>query len=268
MHYEDFSIMVVDDDATNRAILGGCLLKEGYSVAEAENGEEALALTQIETFDLILLDIEMPGLDGYGVLEKLRSNEKTKRVHVMMTTGIKEAGAVTRCVKLGAEEYFVKPYDLNSVRTRVWRCLTRQPVPKPAANVSMPARTAAPRIGLLDPDSLAQTREKRALEAGGCKVTILTGEGDAVGAVETKLIDGVVMDATHVGIDGFEILEKLKKLERKVPVIVVSSSPDPEKIKRCISAGASEFVARPFHAGTLRAHVLAGLVSEKRAKTG
>ncbi len=253
MHYNDYSILVVDDDATNRAILGGCLAKEGYNVAEAHNGTEATELIKTEQFDLMLLDIMMPDVDGFQVLESVRRDPRNKRMHVMMTTGSKEAANVTRSIRLGAEEYIVKPYDLPNIRTRIWRCLTKDAAHKRTANPG--ARAAAARVALLDVNPVAQQSITRILDADGNKVTILSGESDVLNGVETGQFDIVLLDLTPLEADGFALIEKIRQQKNSIPVVVVSSDEKQETPRRCMVLGAADYLLKPYHASALRNRV-------------
>jgi len=119
-------LLVVDDNATNRDMLSRRLEREGYTVAEAENGRRALEMIAADKFDLVLLDILMPEMDGYEVLRCLKDNEKWRDIPVIMISALDEIGSVVRCIEMGAEDYLSKPFDPVLLRARIGACLEKK----------------------------------------------------------------------------------------------------------------------------------------------
>jgi class 3 adenylate cyclase len=119
-------ILVVDDNASNRDLLERRLSLEGHEVVAAESGRRALAILAEETFDLILLDLLMPGMNGIEVLERLKRDERLHDVPVIMISGLSETEAVARCIEAGAEDYLPKPFNLVILRARINACLERK----------------------------------------------------------------------------------------------------------------------------------------------
>src|SRR5687767_538961 len=112
------TILAVDDTPTNISLLAG-LLGEQYKVRAATNGAKALELAAANPPDLILLDIMMPGLSGYDVLERLQADNRLRDIPVIMISAVDEIESVIRCIELGAEDYLTKPFDPTLLRTRV-----------------------------------------------------------------------------------------------------------------------------------------------------
>ncbi len=119
-------ILVVDDNAGNRDMLSRRLEREGYSVDTAENGREALEKLEAVGFDLVLLDIVMPELDGFAVLQSIRANQRWKEVAVIMISALDEIRSVVRCIEMGAEDYLPKPFDPVLLRARIGAILDRK----------------------------------------------------------------------------------------------------------------------------------------------
>ncbi len=112
-------ILVVDDEERVREMLGFRLRLFGYEVLEASNGEEALDLATREKPDLVLLDIMMPGMDGFQVCSRLKRNDETKDIPIVILTAKADAKDVTRAVNSGAADYVVKPYDPMVLQQKV-----------------------------------------------------------------------------------------------------------------------------------------------------
>ena len=116
-------ILVVDDEERVREMLGFRLRLFGYEVVQAADGREALEVAAREKPDLVLLDVMMPELDGFQVCSRLKQDEATKHIPVVILTAKAEAKDVTRAVHSGASDYLVKPYDPIVLQQKVARNL-------------------------------------------------------------------------------------------------------------------------------------------------
>jgi adenylate cyclase len=105
------SVLVVDDDPVTRLMLTGSLERRGLQVALAEDGSQALDLARANAFDVILLDVVMPHLDGYQVLEQLKADAGLRHTAVIMITSVDDVDSAVRCIELGADDYLSKPID-------------------------------------------------------------------------------------------------------------------------------------------------------------
>ena len=121
------ALLVVDDNEDNRYTLTRRLKREGYTdLTTANDGREALALLRSRAFDLVLLDIMMPDMNGYQVLEHLKADEKLRDLPVIMISALDEIESVIRCVELGAEDYLAKPFNPTLLRARVGASLEKK----------------------------------------------------------------------------------------------------------------------------------------------
>ena len=123
----DYRLLVVDDSEDNRYTLTRRLAREGYTrVATADDGRQALALLREQPFDLVLLDIMMPELNGYEVLERLKADERLRHIPVIMISAVDQIESVIRCIELGAEDYLPKPFNPTLLRARVGATLEKK----------------------------------------------------------------------------------------------------------------------------------------------
>ena len=121
------ALLVVDDNDDNRYTLTRRLKRQGYdNVATAEHGRQALELMAARRFDLVLLDVMMPEMDGLEVLETMKADPALRRIPVVMISALDELDSVARCIELGAEDYLTKPFNPTHLRDRVRACLDRQ----------------------------------------------------------------------------------------------------------------------------------------------
>jgi adenylate cyclase len=119
-------LLVVDDNRVNRLLLGRALEQQGHAVKFAENGRQALEALRQRPVDLVLLDIEMPEMDGYQVLEALRADPHLREIPVVMMSSVEEVDSVARCIEMGAEDYLFKPVNPVLLRARVGASLEKK----------------------------------------------------------------------------------------------------------------------------------------------
>ncbi|HUE99608.1 MAG TPA: adenylate/guanylate cyclase domain-containing response regulator [Anaerolineales bacterium] len=112
-------LLVVDDNRVNRILLARGLEGHGHKVETAENGKQALEKLRADSFDLVLLDIEMPEMNGYQVLETCLQDSELREIPIIMTSSLDEIDSVVKCVELGAEDYLNKPVNPVLLRARV-----------------------------------------------------------------------------------------------------------------------------------------------------
>jgi class 3 adenylate cyclase len=123
---EPSRILVVDDTASNLDLLSRRLLREGYRAVTAESGAAALALMRAEAFDLVLLDLMMPGMSGFEVLCHLKAEETTRHIPVIMISALDELDSTVRCIEAGAEDYLSKPFNPVLLRARIGASLEKK----------------------------------------------------------------------------------------------------------------------------------------------
>lgn len=112
-------ILVVDDDHVNRELLSILLKRERHTVTTVDNGRQAMAMLMARKFDLILLDIMMPEMDGYQVLERLQQDPDLRHIPVIVVSAMGETENVARAIQLGADDYLTKPFDATLLQARI-----------------------------------------------------------------------------------------------------------------------------------------------------
>ena len=119
-------ILVVDDNESNLGLLSRRLAQDGHAVATASSGEQALAAMQADDFDLVLLDLVMPDMSGYQILELMKADERLRETPVIVVSGLDETDAAIRCIEAGAEDYLTKPFNATLLRARLASSLERK----------------------------------------------------------------------------------------------------------------------------------------------
>ena len=120
------SVLIVDDVEANRDVLSRRLKEQGYTVTAVQDGRRALAELRAAPFDLVLLDIMMPEMDGYEVLQILKADEVLRHIPVIMISALGEQDSVVRCIEMGAEDYLPKPFNPILLKARTGACLEKK----------------------------------------------------------------------------------------------------------------------------------------------
>jgi CheY-like chemotaxis protein len=154
-------ILVVDDSRVNRLLLGRALAAEDYAVTMAVHGREALDLLLAHgaSFDVVLLDLLMPEMDGYQALAQIKQNPALRHIPVVMISAVEELESVVRCLELGATDYLLKPFNAAILRARISGSLAGKRLRDLELEYleqvgRLTAAAAAIEAGVFEPDSL------------------------------------------------------------------------------------------------------------------
>ncbi len=261
---DNYSLLIVDDNAMNRDILARQLEREGYTITTADGGKKALELVNREKFDLVLLDILMPDIDGYEVLEQLKGNAATRDVPVVMLTAVHEMDSVVRCFEMGVEDYLTKPFNMPFVKSRISSCL-RSATIKEKANRKVDS--VEHRVLVVDDNSMNRDMLARRLGREGYDISTVAGGIQALELVNKECFDLILLDILMPDMDGYEVLERLKKNEttRDIPVIMLTAVNEVESVKLCIDLGAKDYLIKPFNSVLLKSRIAAALQSKGKS---
>jgi adenylate cyclase len=131
METKQGNVLVVDDNEMNREVLARRLERQGYGVTMAEDGQRALELVQTGQFDLILLDIMMPRVNGYQVLEHIKADARLRATPVIVISAVDELDSIVKCIELGAEDYLFKPFNPVLLKARISAVMNRRDILNP-----------------------------------------------------------------------------------------------------------------------------------------
>lgn len=172
-------ILVVDDDPLNRMQLIQGLKQQGYSTAQSEDGAKALKLLEQDRFDLVILDILMPIMDGFEVLANMKENGELRDIPVVVISALDELDSVVKCVEMGADDYLSKPFDPVLLEARVGACLEKKHL----------RETIVRQLGKYVPESVAASiiRDEGALEPKRSIATILYSDIENFTSIAEKM---------------------------------------------------------------------------------
>lgn len=227
------TILVVDDDPDAVNLLQLYLEAEGYSVTGACNGETALQLAVELQPAVILLDILMPGLDGFMVLEKLKANVATQDIPVVIVSALAEQ---EKGLSLGAVDYLTKPIDRQRLLQSVSQ-LTR-----------LKSREGKfPAVFIVDDDKeLVDLVRIHLLMGGNFRVTCAYNGREAIEKMKKQSPDLIILDILMPEMDGFEVIEALKSnpLTRHIPVIILTAKDLTEKEREALQLGTTRYLTK------------------------
>jgi CheY-like chemotaxis protein len=252
MSFTDASILVVDDEESNRDILSRRLVKEGYSVTAADSGKEALDMLRLERYDLVLLDIMMPGIDGYEVLKRIRSEPILQDTPVIMVTALSDEACIKRCLALGATDYVGKPFELSFLKSRI-----RQAVHALINLRRSNTEANAAAVLVVEDDEVNRDLLVRRLNNAGY-VAHTAGHGvEALNLINEHAYDLILLDIMMAQMDGYQTLQKIRARAslKDTPIVMISALDDAGSIARCMELGADDYIVKPYNAAVLKERV-------------
>lgn len=255
-------ILVVDDIRTNIKVLEAKLTSEYYEVIAASNGPEALESAVSQKPDLILLDVMMPGMDGFEVCRRLKANPETAHVPVIMVTALGDPEDRVQGLSAGADDFLTKPVDDTAMFARVRSLLRvklmldelrmRERTSASLGVISPPVPSlnedyAAAQILLVEDNPRDQVRLQRMIE--GQFRTEMTADGiDALNRARQVEYDSVVVSLSLQNPDGLRLCSQFRTTEetRNVPILLLVGPDDQKQLVKGLEIGVTDYVVRPI----------------------
>ena len=257
-------VLVVDDNATNRQILAELLGAWRMQPATATRGEEALAVLEQaqregEPYPLVLMDVHMPGMDGFQVAEQMSARPALQGSAVIMLTSAAQAGDVARCEQMGIGGYLTKPVKRSALLDMILSVLAvatssqRQGNRAPVQPEVLPS--VRRRVLLVEDNAFNQRYASVTLQKRGHRVSVASNGRQALDRLEEERFDVVLMDVEMPEMDGFEttaaIREKEKQTGRHVPIIAMTAHAMKGDREKCLAAGMDGYLSKPMRAREL-----------------
>lgn len=264
-------VLVVDDIATNLKLLEAKLSAEYFDVVTALNGVEALAICERGEADIVLLDVMMPGMDGFEVCRRLKSGPTTAHIPVVMVTALDQPSDRLKGLDAGADDFLTKPLDDTALFARVRSLVRLKSVTDELRNRALASR----RLGIADPLAAAAAESGLngrilLIEDRPTASERLSGALDAFHGVEVETdphkglvraaegeFDCVLVSLDLKCYDGLRLCSQLRSLERtrSVSVLMLGEAEDRTRILRGLEIGAHDFLVRPIDRNELLARV-------------
>ena len=266
------TILIVDDEAVNRALLEAILTEVGYEVRQAGSGEAALVQVTSQAPDLILLDLMMPGMNGFEVCRRLRQDPATSAVPVIMVTALGELKNKEAALTSGADDFVTKPVHPEDLRARVEAMLkvrrirqdldrtlaylheleaVRHTQRREALDSLAPASDPTPSplppaipILLVDDEALTRRFYGDVLTEHGFGVVAAGSGAEALQVARHQPVEAVILDIMMPGMSGLETLERLRAQAPEVPVIMLTANASSQNAIAALKLGAFDFILK------------------------
>ena len=226
-------VLIVDDEPNIREFIRYELQRIGYQVLEAATGEEALAIAVKEHPEVIILDILLPGIDGFEVISRLKAEPQTRDIEVVVVSIVDDK---ERGFQLGAYDYYCKPLDKDRLLHTVEQLMDRLPKHQEAG------------ILIVDDDPAILEVLETILAVEGYKTRKASDGNMALQLIRESLPDLIIIDIKMPGLDGYEVIKTLKAAERtrNIPVIVLTASDLGHSRTKSLLLGATDYFQKPF----------------------
>jgi two-component system cell cycle response regulator len=266
-------ILIVDDEPRNRKVLQAMLPEERFDTLTADNGEEGLAQAFAEHPDVILLDIMMPGIDGFEVSRRLKQDDRSKNIPIILVTALDEVDSRIDGLEAGAEEFLSKPVrpvellarvssmlqlkdyrDQLSIRRRCESDFSK--AGSKTAHVSKHPRKS-PMVLLVEDNEKDAEIIRQGLSEQPIDVQTVSSGEQALARLLSDKIDLVLLDILLPDIDGFEVCRRMRSIERckDTPVIALTCLDDLESRVKGIESGINDYLVKPANSRELRARI-------------
>lgn len=265
-------ILVVDDIATNVKLLEARLMAEYFQVLTASNGEDAIAICESGQCDMVLLDVMMPGMDGFEVCKRLKANPETMHLPVVMVTALDQPEDRIKGLEAGADDFVTKPVNDLALVTRVkslvrlkmltddlrLRAANGDELAMNYSHVMQDVERPKQRTNIIVVDDRAASYEKMvATLSVANNVEVETNPNDGLFRIVEGDYDLAIISLSMESFDSLRLCSHLRSLERTriLPLIVVSSNDQEEIVSRAMEIGVNDYIKRPVDTQELLARV-------------
>ena len=254
----DLRILVVDDNEVNRRILQGMLTNWGWINDVADSGAAALksisaAVENKKPYSAILLDANMPGMDGFAVAKQMKADPRFSGIPIMMLSSSNLSSDADECRRLGIEIYVVKPIGQSELREALCTAISKAPestaAPDAASHTDLPLEPGL-RILVAEDNRTNRTLALRLLEKGGHSVALACNGREAVEKSGEQDFDVVLMDIQMPEMDGFQATAAIRERElvsgKHLPILALTAHAMAGYRESCLSAGMDGYLSKPI----------------------
>ncbi|MBD3234424.1 MAG: response regulator [candidate division Zixibacteria bacterium] len=253
-------VMIVDDNETNRRFLSVLLGNWGFTTTAVSQGDEALktlseSVVDEQPYNLVILDMLMPGMDGFTVARKIRSQPQYRDIRIMVLTSAGQRGDGEQCKEIGIEAYLTKPVKQKILRNALSKALSSGSANKSSENELITKHSLTdgmPRLNILlaEDNPVNQRLALKLLEKRGHSVTVVDDGEQAVRKYEMETFDLILMDVQMPNMDGLSATQAIRELEnatnKRIPIIAMTAHAMKGDREKCLDAGMDEYISKPI----------------------
>jgi two-component system sensor histidine kinase/response regulator len=260
-------VLVVDDNSTNRKILVENFKRWGMDAVAAASGAQALKIVREadregRSFQLILVDFQMPGMDGLELVRRMLSQSSPATPPIMMLSSVGWQVSSDQCEELGISVYLTKPVTTSTLYDAILKVLSANSM-APTLHAPAPGQDTAAGAGLrilvVEDDSTNRVLATNILKRNGYIVAIAKDGVEAVEMCSFDSFDLILMDAQMPNMNGLEATAAIRKLEeasgRRTPILALTAYAMDGDRERCIEAGMDDYMSKPIHAKDLLSRI-------------
>jgi PAS domain S-box-containing protein len=260
----DMQVLIVDDNSTTRRLLMELAGQWGMKPAAVESGAHALKALEVAArrgapFRLAIVDSRMPGMDGFGLVERIKKRDDLPQPTILMLTSAGKVGDGARCRELGISGYLMKPIKKSDLWEAIMLALGRNPDDVKSADLitqhSLREHRRSLRILVAEDSPVNLKLVVRLLEKRGHAVITAANGSEALRACDKHDIDVILMDVQMPDVDGFEATAAIRTKERAtgahVPIVAMTAHAMKGDRERCLKAGMDAYISKPIKAGEL-----------------
>jgi two-component system sensor histidine kinase/response regulator len=238
-------ILLIDDDQISLKVLQQALLQAGYEVMIASDGRQGLEKALSESPDLILLDLLLPGLDGYEICARLKEDPHYASIPIVMLTGVFITPEdMQRGLQLGAERFLIKA-DAYIAKPPVYEQLLRE-VRVLLGEEGPPTSSEKELILIVDDDALICQLLKETLTSEGYSVVTAKDGQEGWARFQSSSPDLVLLDVQMPGLDGLEVLQRIREQTAEVAVVIITAYGSEALSVKAMKQGADDYITKPF----------------------
>ncbi|MDM8567791.1 response regulator [Candidatus Halobeggiatoa sp. HSG11] len=248
--YSDISALLVEDNDVNRLVAKSMLEQIGCEVTQAIDGIQALQILEQKTFNIIFMDINMPGMDGFETTKKIREM-KQKNIIVAMTANAMQ-GDAEKCLANGMDNYISKPIDLERIFNVIKQYYPEHQTSKnlklqDTSELRNHSDLQVKKILLVEDNPINRFVTINILEKIGCHVEIAENGEKAIQICKNKKYDLILMDISMPVMDGIEATNFIRQQDKNTPIVATTTSCQPDDIKNYLSVGMNSCLPKPVN---------------------
>jgi signal transduction histidine kinase/CheY-like chemotaxis protein len=241
-------ILVVDQNTRNRELLIKAMQESAASVVGAATAADALSiLRSTAQFHIAIVDANLPGMDGYALIERMRSEDGNPTASILMLRTDRHREHVARCASSGISHYVVKPIRVAQLRSTVLQALgTCAPLESSSAADNAPRQNQSLEILVAEDNLVNQKVITRLLGKRGHQVTVVGNGLEAVDAIRKRSFDLVFMDVQMPELDGLQATRRIRSMQSQVRIVALTAHAMKSDRDQCIEAGMDDYLSKPI----------------------